>query len=91
MNKHELIEQVAAATGLSRAQAGQAVNAAIEAMSGALARDERVQLKGFGCFVPTTRPARPGRNPKTGEPAQIPATRTVVFRAGSDLKTTTEE
>ena len=91
MNKSDLVRAISAETGLSRAKAADALNTAIIAMTEALARGERVQLNGFGVFEPKERPARMGRNPKTGEPTPIPAARTVAFRPSDELKKPTEE
>lgn len=91
MNKNDLVREISAETGLSKAQAAGALNAAISAMTGALSRGERVQLNGFGIFEPKERPARMGRNPRTGVPAPIPAVKTVAFRPSGELKKPTEE
>lgn len=86
MNKTELICAVCAETGLTKAQAGKAVNAVLSAMTAALDRGERVKLNGFGIFESKFHPARMARNPKTGEPVEIPAGTTVTFKAGCDLR-----
>ena len=91
MNKNDLVREISAETGLSKAQAGDALNAALSAMTEALSRGERVQLNGFGVFEPKERPARMARNPKTGAPAPIPAMKTVAFRPSGELKKPTEE
>ena len=91
MNKTDLIQAVAEKTGLTKLQAGQAVSAMLEALTEALLREERVQLMGFGTFETKYRPARQGHNPRTLEPVEVPASRTVTFRAGNGLRRITEE
>ena len=86
MNKKELIDAVAAKAGMPRTQAAHAVDAALAAITEALNNDEKVQLLGFGSFEPKVRPARTGRNPRTGEALEIPASRSVGFKAGSALR-----
>ena len=86
MNKTELINQVAERAGLSKKDAEQALNAMLDTVSDALAQGDKVQLVGFGSFEITARDARMGRNPKTKEPIEIPATKAPVFKAGKALK-----
>jgi DNA-binding protein HU-beta len=86
MNKTELIAQVAMKAGLSKKDAEKALNAALESIASALQAEEKVQLVGFGSFETKTREARVGRNPKTGEEIQIPASKLPVFKAGKALK-----
>lgn len=86
MNKNELAAQVAEITGLSKAKAEDAVNAVLIGIGNALARGDDAKLVGFGTFSVTERAAREGRNPRTGEPAQIAASKAVKFKAGSALK-----
>ncbi len=86
MNKTELIQQTAAQTGLSKKDTELAVNAALEIMTQALAQSEKIQLVGFGTFETKDRAARTARNPKTMEPVEIPASRSVAFRPGKALK-----
>ena len=86
MNKTELIGAVSDRTGLSRKDAEKAVAATFEAITSALSQGERVQLVGFGSFETKTRQARVGRNPKTLEPIEIPASTAPVFKAGKALK-----
>lgn len=85
MNKNELIAKIAEA-GLSKKDAGTALDAAIAAISDALAKGESVQLIGFGSFSVKERAAREGRNPRTGEIVKIAASKTPVFKAGKSLK-----
>ncbi len=86
MNKNELIAAVAEATLLSKKDAEAAVSATVEAITAALAAGERVQLVGFGTFEVKERAARTGRNPKTLEEIQIPASMNPTFKAGKALK-----
>ena len=86
MNKTELIQQTAAQTGLTKKDAEAAVSAVLELMTQALAQGEKVQLVGLGTFEPKERAARTAHNPKTMEPVEIAASRTVSFRPGKALK-----
>lgn len=85
MNKSELINAIAAA-GLSKKDAGIALDAAVTAISEALAKGESVQLVGFGTFSVKERAAREGRNPRTGEIVRIAAAKSPAFKAGKALK-----
>lgn len=86
MNKTELIAEVAKKSALSKKDAEKAVGATIEAITEALAAGDKIQLVGFGSFETKAREARMGRNPKTKEPIQIPASTVPVFKAGKALK-----
>ena len=86
MNKAELINAVAAATEFSKKDAEAAVNAALEAITAALQEGDKVQLVGFGSFEVKKRAARVGRNPKTNDTIEIPASVVPVFKAGKALK-----
>ncbi|HKJ71581.1 MAG TPA: HU family DNA-binding protein [Gammaproteobacteria bacterium] len=86
MNKTDLIEKVAKEADLSKAAAGRAVNAVFDGISGALSKGEDVGIVGFGTFSVSQRPARQGRNPQTGQPIQIKATKVPKFKAGKNLK-----
>ena len=86
MNKTELIATVAEKIGSSRKDAEQAVNAVLEVIGDELAAGGRVQLVGFGAFETKHREPRVGRNPKTKEAVQIPASTVPVFKAGKALK-----
>jgi DNA-binding protein HU-beta len=87
LNKTELIDEVAKnVPELTKIKAGQAVDAVINAIEGALKAGDAVTLIGFGTFSIGDRVARTGRNPKTGEPMQIPASRVPRFRPGKNLK-----
>ena len=87
MNKLQLTEAVAEkAAGLTKKQAAEAVSAVIDAITEALVAGDDVKITGFGSFEVKERAARTGRNPKTGEAVEIPASKYVAFSAGSDLK-----
>jgi len=86
VNKSELIEAVAGEAGLSKSEAEKAVNALIQVVQGAVSRDDKVTLPGFGSWSRTQRAARTGRNPRTGEPVQIKASKAVKFSVGADFK-----
>ena len=88
MNKTELVAAIAAKTGLSKKDAERAVNATVETISESLIKGEKVQVSGFGIFEAKKREARVGRNPRTSEPIQIPATRQPAFKASAALKNT---
>jgi DNA-binding protein HU-beta len=86
MNKGELIEAVASSANLSRADATKAVDAILDSITGTLAKGGAVSLVGFGTFSVKSRAARMGRNPRTGESIQIPASNVPGFKAGKALK-----
>ena len=86
MNKAELINAVAAATGFSKKDAEAAVTATLEVITSALKDGDKVQLVGFGSFEVKKRAARVGRNPKTNDTIEIPASVVPVFKAGKALK-----
>ena len=86
MNKAELVAAVAEKTGLSKKDSEKAVNAAFDAISEELVKGGKVQLVGFGSFETKTRNARVGRNPRTKEEIEIPASRVPAFKAGKALK-----
>ncbi len=86
MNKNDLIASVADASGLSKADAGKAVDAVFGSITGSLSGGEEVRLVGFGTFSVANRKATTGRNPRTGESIQIPASKQPKFKAGKALK-----
>lgn len=86
MNKTELINAVADKTQLSKKDAEAAITATVEAIAEALTREEKVQLVGFGSFEVKKRAARIGRNPKTKEAIEIPASKAPVFKPSKALK-----
>ena len=86
MNKTELISACAESTGLSKKDSERVLNAAIDAITAALVKGEKVQVSGFGIFETKNREARIGRNPHTKESIEIPATRVPGFKASKALK-----
>ena len=86
MNKAELIASIADKAELSKKDAEAALNAFVESVEGALKKDDKVQLVGFGSFEVRKRAARKGRNPQTKEEIKIPASKAPVFKAGKALK-----
>ena len=86
MNKNELIAAVAERANLTKKDSEAAVSALFEVISDALCDGDKVQLVGFGSFEVKKREARVGRNPKTKEAIEIPATKVPVFKAGKLLK-----
>ncbi|MCK5847031.1 MAG: HU family DNA-binding protein [Bacteroidales bacterium] len=85
MNKTQLIDAMAAKSGLNKADSKRALEAFIGSTTDALKSGDRVALVGFGSFTVNERAARTGRNPKTGEAIQIKAKKVVKFKSGSDL------
>lgn len=88
MNKTELISITAQNAGIARKDAERIINAAIDAITAALANGDKVQLSGFGSFEVKDREARVGRNPHTKESIEIPATKVPVFKASKALRDT---
>jgi DNA-binding protein HU-beta len=86
MNKTDLINKVAEATEMKKKDASLAVEAVLNAITEALKAGEKVQLIGFGNFEVKDRQARKGRNPRTGEEIEIPATKVPSFKPGKQLK-----
>ncbi|KVC63492.1 DNA-binding protein HU [Burkholderia ubonensis] len=86
MNKTDLINHIAADTGLTKADAGRALDATLEGITKTLRKGDTVTLTGFGVFSVGKRAARTGRNPATGEEIQIPASKAPKFKAGKGLK-----
>ena len=86
MNKTELIAAVAAKAGLTKKDAERVVNATIESITESLVKGDKVNVSGFGIFEVKTREARVGRNPRTKETIQIPATKLPAFKASKTLK-----
>ncbi|MFN4325141.1 MAG: HU family DNA-binding protein [Azonexus sp.] len=86
MNKSELIDAIAAQADISKAAAGRALDAAVEAITGALKKGDSVSLIGFGTFYVGERAARTGRNPRTGKTLEIKAAKSPKFRPGKALK-----
>ena len=86
MNKQELVDSVANEAGLTKADTARAVDAVINQIKNALKKDDKVQLVGFGTFEVAKRAASKGRNPRTGDPINIPASKIPKFKAGKGLK-----
>ena len=86
MNKGELTKAVAEATDMSQAEAGRALDAVFDSISGAVKKREQVAIAGFGTFTAKTRAAREGRNPATGETIQIAEKTSAAFKPASALK-----
>lgn len=86
MNISELAKGVAGVTGTSEADAKTAINAMFDQIAGAAAKGQEVLIPGFGKFAVKDRPARDGRNPRTGEPIKIAASKKVAFTAAKGLK-----
>jgi len=86
MTKADMIEGLANKLGLNKNEAEKAVNIVLDDIIGALKQGERVNISGFGTFSVSTRQARTGRNPETGESIQISASRSAKFKPGKQLK-----
>jgi len=86
VNKNDLVAAVADETGLSKADVGKAVDATFATIVKALRSKEDVRLVGFGTYTVTERGASQGRNPRTGQPIRIPASKQVKFRVGKGMK-----
>jgi len=86
VTKTELIDCIAQDLNMSKAEGQRTLEAVLTRITEGLARDEKVQIQGFGTFQAKTRKERKGRNPQTGAEMLIPASRTVGFKPGSDLK-----
>ncbi len=86
MTKAELVAKIAAEAGIKKVEAERCVSAFVNALSEALEKGERIAIPGLGVFNVRERKARKGRNPRTGEPMEIPARKVVVFSAAKALK-----
>ena len=86
MNKAELIDEIAGAADITKAEAGRALDATVAAITKAMQDGDTVSLVGFGSFVVKERAARQGRNPQTGETIDIAAAKIPSFKAGKALK-----
>ena len=86
MNKSDVVERVASAADVGKQQAERVLDAFFDTVKSAVGGNDKVSWPGFGSFSATQRTARTGRNPQTGEPVKIPASRAVKFSAGSALK-----
>ena len=86
MVKQDLISKVADMAGMTKVDAGKAVDAVADVVTAALQKGEKVTWTGFGTFEVRSRAARMGRNPQTGAPLHIPASKTPAFKAGKGMK-----
>ena len=86
VNKSELVAALAEKTDVSKKEAEKILAAFVDSVSGALSKEDKVQLIGFGTFDVRKRPARTARNPRTGEEIKIAASKVPVFKAGKALK-----
>ena len=86
MTKAELIDRIASGAGLSKADAGKALDSALDAIKSGLKKGQKITLVGFGTFSVAKRKARKGRNPRTGETIKIPATKKPKFTSGKAFK-----
>lgn len=86
MNKSEVVDAIVDKADISKAVAGRALDAALDAIRASLEEGESVALVGFGTFLVRNRSARTGRNPRTGEDVYIPAARVPAFKPGKALK-----
>lgn len=91
MNKAELVDSVAEATGATRAAASASVEAVLDTITNALKKGEKVALTGFGSFEVRKRAARTGRNPQTGASIEVKASNAPAFKAGAGLKSAVNE
>ena len=91
MNKTQLIDAIAAEAGLSKVQAKKALEAFVSVTGKTLKAGEKIALVGFGSFGVTEKPARTGRNPRTGATIEIAAKKVVKFKAGAELCAAIEE
>ena len=85
MNKTQLVDAIAAQAGLSKAQAKKSLEAFMKVTAKALKGGDKLALVGFGSFSVTKKPARTGRNPRTGAAIKIAAKKVVKFKAGAEL------
>lgn len=86
MNKSELINAIAAKSGLTKKDTEKALAATLDTITASLKKGDKVQLVGFGTFEVRNRAAKQGHNPKTGAPMKIPASKLPAFKAGKGLK-----
>jgi DNA-binding protein HU-beta len=86
LNKNDLVASVASSAGLSKADAAKAVDGLLDAITGSLKKGSEVRLVGFGTFTVARRKASQGRNPRTGAPIEIKASKQPKFKAGKALK-----
>lgn len=90
MNKSQLVDAIAAESKLTKIDAKKALEAFVSVTSKALKEGDKIALVGFGSFAVSEKPARSGRNPRTGETIQIAAKKTVKFKSGTELTDTVQ-
>lgn len=90
MNKSQLIDAIALEAGITKVQAKSALEAFVKITGETLKSGDKIALVGFGSFLVNEKQARTGRNPRTGEPLNIAAKKTVKFKAGAELNATVE-
>ncbi len=86
MTKSDLVERIAEKLDITKKEAEAVVNVVFRSIVDAIKREEKVELRGFGCFKVKTKRARKGRNPRTGEEIDIPPKRVPYFKPGKDMK-----
>ena len=86
MVKQDIVNRLVDRSGVSRAKAEQVFDALFSSMKGAMARGERIELRGFGVFIVKPRKSGIGRNPRTGDAAPIPTGKTIRFKPGKELQ-----
>lgn len=91
MNKSQLVDAIAAEAGLTKVQAKKALEAYIDVTAKTLKAGDKIALVGFGSFSVTEKPARTGRNPRTGAAIKIAAKKVVKFKAGAELSAAVEK
>ena len=91
MTKSDLVTAIAEKAGIRKKDAEAALNAFIDVVTEALAKEEKVEIRGFGTFLMKERAPRVARNPRTGEKVEVPAKLSPAFKPGKDLKDATEK
>jgi DNA-binding protein HU-beta len=91
MTKSDLVAAIAEKAGIRKKDAEAALNAFIDVVTEALAKEEKVEIRGFGTFLMKERAPRVARNPRTGEKVEVPAKLSPAFKPGKDLKDATEK
>lgn len=86
MTKADLVEQIAEATGLTKKDTAVVVDGFLEAVKQALAQEKNIEIRGFGSFKIKKRKARKARNPRTGDPVQVPSRHVPTFKPSKELK-----
>lgn len=86
MTKADLVEQIAEATGLTKKDTAVVVDGFLEAVKQAMAQEKNIEIRGFGSFKIKNRKARKARNPRTGDPVQVPSRQVPTFKPSKELK-----